>query len=789
VTLCSSTIIDHIYTNKPYNVIEINTPAVSLSDHFPVCFTRKVSSTNLKNNESNGFGYNVINFRSMKNFNEKDFITDLENQPFSVIDIFDDPNDALDYFCDLFLNVLNIHAPKKRRRVKFPIQQPWFSKDITEATKTRDYFKKIGDIENYRKSRNIVQSLIHETKKSYFSKTINNNKRNPKEIWKNLNLLSSKPKIQASQQQINDNDGNSITNPEAIANIFNNFFTSLSDSLHPTHNLRTKTPSQTLIDFVNSKIENAASFDIPLLNKDFVIEQLKTLSSSKSTGLDGLSARFLKLSADVVAESITKILNLSLQTGIYPKQFKLAKVTPIFKKGLKHDVNNYRPISILPIMSKIIERHVSNQIKQYLKAHNLLHERQSGFRSNHSCETALTAMVDDWIMAIDNNQFSGTVFLDLSKAFDLIDHELLLSKLSAYKFHENSIKWFQSYLGGRTQKVSVANVLSESKSISCGVPQGSVLGPLLFIIFINDMPLSTQHSTTNMFADDSSITYSSGSISDVTNALNEDLSQIEQWCSQNSMKINTTKTKAMFITSHAKNKAVLNSDNQIQLANENIEISNSEKLLGVHIDSKLTWHIHVENTLKKCNSLLYLLGRIKYYLSIPMRKLYFNSYILPHLDYCCTIWGNCNSDLINSVICFQKRAARLILDVNIDTSSETLFKELRWMKFDERIKFKKAIMMYKVCNKIAPDYLQQKFTYVSDIHSKNLRSQVLNSIYVPKPNLEISRKTFTYSGSKIWNSLPDTVKNASTVQEFKAKYLDFTYNLPYSLHYSHSNHF
>jgi hypothetical protein len=265
------------------------------------------------------------------------------------------------------------------------------------------------------------------------------------------------------------------------------------------------------------------------------------LPTSKSTGLDGLAAKFLKISADVVTETITYILNLSIQTKIYPNLFKTAKVTPIFKKGQKHDIANYRPISILPILSKILERHVSNNVKYYLNKHSLTHETQSGFRSHHSCETALTAILDDWINAVDENKITGTVFLDLSKAFDMIDHEILIEKLAIYKFNSPAIQWFKSYLHGRTQQVSISNTFSESQPITRGVPQGSVLGPLLFIIFINDMPLVSKNSQTNMFADDSTLYYSSISIDDVTDTLNQDLINVQEWCHNNSMVINTKK--------------------------------------------------------------------------------------------------------------------------------------------------------------------------------------------------------------------------------------------------------
>ena len=223
------------------------------------------------------------------------------------------------------------------------------------------------------------------------------------------------------------------------------------------------------------------------------------------------------------------------------------------KKGPTNDINNYRPISILPVLSKILEKHIALHLKNHLEINNLLHASQSGFRANHSCETSLLNIIDEWLTSLNNKESVGTIFLDLSKAFDLVNHSILTQKLQLYNFSSLSLQWFSSYLSNRSQKVSINGHLSDSKPVLAGVPQGSVLGPILFIIYINDLPLHTQSDTSvDMFADDTTISSHSKSKTDVQSSLQSTLETISLWCNDNMMKINIPKTKAMYLTASSK---------------------------------------------------------------------------------------------------------------------------------------------------------------------------------------------------------------------------------------------
>ena len=767
ITTKSETLIDHAYSNTPENIIEVSVPVLGVSDHYPVCITRKLSKT-----FDTGPVHKIINYRNTKTFDEEQFLNDLNNQPWSVIDIFDDANDALDYFFDIFNSVLSTHAPQKQKRVKRQKQPNWINEETLMAMKIRDQFKEAKNNTQYALWRNKVKTLIRKAKAKSYSDSINTNN-SPKHLWQTLLDMTGKS-THSCTTFIYDEEGSPILDPKVCANTFNNFFTSIHKTFSTENNINDQSEHpdvNNIKEHVKVYLEKAPEFSIPFVTETFILKQLQSLKTDKATGLDGLSAKYLKLSAQVISKPLTAILNLSIQSSSYPNALKKAKVTPIFKKGSKADVN-YRPISVLPIINSIFERHISNCLVNYMESNRLLYNHQSGFRKLHSCQTALTKIVDNWLHAINNSETVGTVFLDLTKAFDLVNHKLLLQKLAAYKFSNNTQLWFQSYLTGPSQQVNISGKLSDPQQIAAGVPQGSVLGPLLFLVYINDLPLSIQTCMLDLFADDATLSSSDPSILNLTNCLNEDLKNFQDWCIRNNMVVNVPKTKAMFLASRTAANKILENRPDLKLSDETINISTKEKLLGVHIDNTLSWTAQVESIIKKCNSLLHLLNRIKCYLPIHTRKIFFNAYILPHIDYCCTVWGNINSTLTDCMIKLQKRAARIILDKGIDTPSVEMFNQLSW----NRVTFQKAVMMYKIFNNLTPSYLPEYFKMTSDIHQRSLRSTAENFLYIPKPNTELFRKSLSYSGSKIWNAIPDHIKRSTCIAHFKRDYLKWTFH-------------
>ena len=339
-------------------------------------------------------------------------------------------------------------------------------------------------------------------------------------------------------------EGNLETNPKLIAKAFNNFFVKIGESLaeafigYPEYSLNIRVPGN-------------VNFEIPQLKPDFVLKQLQTMDPHKATGLDGISSRSLKSGAPCIYMSLTKVLNLSITTGKFIDIWKVAKVIPLYKSGDSFEVCNYRPISILSVPSKILERHVHSTFNCYLESNNLVTKEQSGFRSKHSCDTALIKMTDDWLTNINSGMITGVIYIDLKKAFDTVNHKLLIQKLSAYGVSGQSLCWFQSYLEQRSQKVHWNGESSDSELVTVGVPQGSILGPLLFTIFVNDLPESVDQPL-HLYADDGTLQCQARTIYELEQKLTHSFGLIVDWMKKNRLTVHLGKTKVQLIGSYRK---------------------------------------------------------------------------------------------------------------------------------------------------------------------------------------------------------------------------------------------
>ena len=752
ITPTSKTLIDVILTTNRNICVNTNVIHHSFSDHGLI---ETVITSKAKINPSVN-GSNVAKtFRSFKEFDIDVFNDDLSNVDWNI-DESATVETAWKVFVNKFTKVCDIHAPIKTIRFKSKLC-PWLDdrSDIFDTMHERDFHHKkaVNDCNDddhwrkYKELRNKVNKMMKEAKRDYYTNKIDNSAGDTNNMWKTLKeLLPNKKGNLSTLPTTSEND-------KCLANDFNKHFTSIgSPSYQDASNYMANT----------TYCDN--NFTFTPVTAEEIIDELKTIPQKKASGLDNISTRLLKCAATTIAPILCKIFNMCLTQGTMPDDLKSARVVPIYKNGDKDELTNYRPISILPICSKIIEKIVHRQLYEYVTENKILYNGQSGFRQQHSTNTALIKTIDKWNVDIDEGNYIGAVFVDLSKAFDMVNHKILIDKLSAIGVKGIERNWFVSYLANCTQYVSINGSISTPCNITSGVPQGSILGPLMFLLFINDMPNCIKHSTVDMYADDTLIYVSHNNVDLIEKYLNEDLECLTKWLENNRMKANVNKTKVMLLGTPNRTSQV----NHIKVVMNGIDVENVDcfKYLGVTIDANLKWNDHVKNICRKmCNS-LGVMRRIKQY--VPKKSLItiYNTMILPHIDYAIIIWSNCSDAALSKVQKLQNAAMRIILGVPFRTHTNDMLKELSFMDVRSRISYATGCMMFKVLHDMTPYYLSN-FRAITDVHSINTRQSKAGNLYLPKCNINYGKKAFNYKGGVLWNVMSRDIRNAESVMSFK----------------------
>ena len=618
---------------------------------------------------------------------------------------------------------------------------------------------------NFTIYRAILKRSIRNAKKLYYESCFNRYKSDIKNTWSTINTILNKNKKVKSFPRFFKDNGIEVEDKLLIANRFNNFFTNIGPNLAQ----QIDTPANYHFkDYLKDKFQH--NFKFEMVDESTVNRIIEQMTPKTSCGHDNISMKLLKTLKNVLLEPITITINQILNTGLFPDKLKIARVKPLYKKDDDHLFNNYRPISLLPAISKIFEKVIFIQLYAYFANNKLFFSSQYGFRSEHSTEFAALELVDRIIQQLDQKEIPFSIFLDLSKAFDTLDHNILLEKLTYYGVSGMSNSLIKNYLTNRKQFVEFDGVKSDMLNISTGVPQGSVLGPLLFIIYLNDISKASEIFKLICYADDTSIFSTLGSFKSNTTVtksdtmINEELEKINCWLKVNKLSLNIDKTK--FVVFYPHQKRVIKPD--LFIDGIKIDCISSFNFLGITINDKMSWKNHIDIICGKISRAIGTLNRLKHFLPLHAKLCIYNSLILPHINYGILLWGH----TCDRILKLQKKAMRIIKLCKYNAHTDPLFKSLNLLKVQDIFKVFQMKFYHKYTNGKLPNYFDDMpLSLNNERYEYNTR--IRYQIHTCQVNHEFAKKSLRYCLPNTINSLPSLVKEKIFTHSIKGFSLYF----------------
>ena len=747
VTVNASSLLDIILTSIPERHESAAVLPIALSDHYLVYTTVRI-----KARQSNT-KHNAVTFRDYKKFEADRFLHDLSLN--AVINKTTSPGTLLedwDSFKRTFIEVSDKHAPMVTRRLK-QRSNPWITNEISQLMYQRDNAKRKLDrkktpalANHYRQLRNTVTKTIRQAKRTFYENELSKVANNPRESWRLINKLTG-------------NDFKTAPPNDISAQEFNEHFSQIG--------MKTVKDVPHVINPPWKGPVSDRKFKMEKIMISSIEKRLRDLGDKSSSDAIGMDSKLLCISARVLAPILASFFNASLESSVIPNDWKIARVTPVYKgKGDRMDKSNYRPISVLSHIAKILEREVQSRLLTYLVENEYIALDQSAYRPYHGTHTSLQRVINDWLDVVSDDMYIGVCLLDISKCFDTIDHGILCKKLQYYGIIDHEYAFFKSYLSNRSQFVSCNKMISSVSDITLGVPQGSVLGPILFLLYVNDVSQHVYLGKANIYADDTLIYYTGSTIKEIENVLQKCLDSVFEWYQGNRLVINPKKCVSMLVSGPNNQ---LNESLSVSLHGNQISQASSTTYLGLEISESLRWDDHVNKLCSQLSFKISKLARIRAFTPRQtLRQIYFSG-IQTTIDYAITVWGYTTLENVHRIQRLQNFAGRILANDfdYVNHRGVDILKNMKIMNISQRIAYLSLILMFKCIHSLAPDYLCNEIVMAIEISERQTRFNDANNVYLPFTRKEFVKNSFLHKAGSMWNNLPNDFKNISSLSSFK----------------------
>ena len=736
--------LDQIITNSNF-VHDSGTCDLNISDHQLVYVIHK--KVKLQKEKNTFWG------RSYRNYNKDEFINQLKNNNWFDIETETCPNKIWNEFLHVITSMIDNQCPLKEFRIK-KVKEPWVSQELLEFIKDKDRAlrkaKKTNSENDWKIAKRLRNECLHRVrncKADFIKNELNQNQDDIKKFWNTVKTVIPEKKKNSPKLFLIDQKDHRHIAQDDLPNYINNFFADIGQ------NLAKKSKGTWTYDGIRSDV---ILHDIIVTN-DEVVKACKDINVNKASGIQNISSRIIKDAFMAVPNIVRHMIQTSLNTGVFPDKWKIANIIPLQKGGEKSNVSNLRPVSLLPLPTKIIERIVHDRVMFHLERNNLLEINQGGFRKNHSTMDTIAKFSNDIFNGINKRELTVACFIDLAKAFDTVNHKILLKKLEMLGITGNLKKLFENYLTNRKQMTTIENKSSNLRDITCGVPQGSILGPMLFLMYVNDLSSIVKNCKYQLYAEDTVIYNTNNSLQISTRNVEEDLVRFINWCKGNALTVNIKKSKYVCFGLKSQTRKIKN--HSLFMNNIKLDKVSSYKYLGIQLDMNLNFHKYLQDSIQRASFKIHMLSKIRVYIDFDTAVTIYKTMILPVLEYGDIAYDLGDKKSLDKLQTLQNRALRICINSNVHISRIQLHKDCKLAKLEVRRIVHLRMFMYK----------QKNNDLIIDRRIINTRAHDAPIFQTKRPQNEKYKRNIYYNGAIKWNSLSIDDRNILEYNVFKSK--------------------